>query len=283
CDIRATLSGESCLGPLVTSTVGPERPAVVEMAGVAFAVVLAMTLMRSILVVDAVTSPPGTSSRLTARATQAFSSRMPTGVGQGSGHASPRQRAQVGTSSTVRTLHKRLLAMHLTAVVCMMAGVAKYCLPVSTMSCRVTGAVLMGTVLLYDASLVLFLLAKTNVTNGNRALSKWETCITWWSRFYSWGYLSTCAVFLGIVVRVTPNDESTLCFSGSNAEGGRAGFEATVGYLSNSVVMIIQFVLLLAMFVKPMLLPRSTQSGGAVYRRVIIRNIVCTTSIVLTY
>lgn len=55
-----------------------------------------------------------------------------------------------------RTLHKWLLAMHFTAAVCMMAGVAKYCLPVSTMSCRVTGAVLIGTVLLYDVSFETF-------------------------------------------------------------------------------------------------------------------------------
>lgn len=45
-----------------------------------------------------------------------------------------------------------------------------------------------------------------------------------------------------------------------------------------------QFVLLLALFVKPMLLPQgSTQSGGAVYRRVVNRNILCTVCIVLTY
>lgn len=45
-----------------------------------------------------------------------------------------------------------------------------------------------------------------------------------------------------------------------------------------------QFVLLLAMFVKPMLLPQgSTQSGGAVYRRVVNRNILCTVCIVFTY
>lgn len=45
-----------------------------------------------------------------------------------------------------------------------------------------------------------------------------------------------------------------------------------------------QFVLLLAMFVKPMLMPqRFTQSGGAVYRRLVIRNIVCTVGIALAY
>ena len=40
-----------------------------------------------------------------------------------------------------------------------------------------------------QASLMLFLLAKTRVTNGTRTLAGWETCITWWSRFYACIYL----------------------------------------------------------------------------------------------
>lgn len=48
--------------------------------------------------------------------------------------------------------------------------------------------------------------------------------------------------------------------------------------------IIFQFVLLLAMFVKPMLLLQGqTQSGGTVYRRVVRRNIACTICIALTY
>lgn len=42
--------------------------------------------------------------------------------------------------------------------------------------------------------------------------------------------------------------------------------------------------MLLAMFVKPMLTTQArTQSGGAVYRRVVIRNVVCTAGIAFTY
>lgn len=45
-----------------------------------------------------------------------------------------------------------------------------------------------------------------------------------------------------------------------------------------------QYVLLLAMFIKPMLVPQgSTQSGGAIYRRVVNRNILCTVCIVFSY
>lgn len=46
----------------------------------------------------------------------------------------------------------------------------------------------------------------------------------------------------------------------------------------------MQFVLLLGMFVKPMMVRvEGTQSGGAVYRRVVLRNIVCTAGIVTSY
>lgn len=52
-------------------------------------------------------------------------------------------------------------------------------------------------------------------------------------------------------------------------------------YLSN---VIFQFVLLLVMFVKPMLLSQGkTQSGGTMYRRVVRRNVACTTCIVFSY
>lgn len=45
-----------------------------------------------------------------------------------------------------------------------------------------------------------------------------------------------------------------------------------------------QFVLLLAMFAKPMIARvQGTQSGGAVYRRLVLRTIVCTAGIVTSY
>lgn len=49
-------------------------------------------------------------------------------------------------------------------------------------------------------------------------------------------------------------------------------------------VHVLQFVLLLGIFVKPMLvrLP-GTQSGGAVYRRVVHRNVFSTAGIVISY
>lgn len=43
-------------------------------------------------------------------------------------------------------------------------------------------------------------------------------------------------------------------------------------------------MILLALFVKPLLLAshEGTQSGGAVYRRVVYRNVVCTATIVVS-
>ena len=48
---------------------------------------------------------------------------------------------------------------------------------------------------------------------------------------------------------------------------------------------LFQFILLLGLFVKPMLVHRgnNSQSGGAIYRRVVMRNVVCTASISAAY
>lgn len=51
-----------------------------------------------------------------------------------------------------RALHRRLLAMHIIAIVFMTAGTVKYHLPVSDMSCRVTDLVQINAGILYDVS-----------------------------------------------------------------------------------------------------------------------------------
>ncbi|CAM9104211.1 unnamed protein product [Ectocarpus sp. 6 AP-2014] len=54
------------------------------------------------------------------------------------------------------------------------------------------------------------------------------------------------------------------------------------GYVTNNALLTIQFVILLALFVKPLLVRQEdTQSGGAAYRRVVRRNVVCTATIVV--
>ncbi|CAN0038247.1 unnamed protein product [Scytosiphon promiscuus] len=174
--------------------------------------------------------------------------------------------------------------MHFAAMLAMGAGMAKYMLPTSDTSCLITHRVMISTILLYDASLVLFLLAKTSVTNGNRILAKWETVITWWSRFYAWVYLPMSAVFLAVRFPGAASEKGNYCYNRFVEEGKRTEFVNTLGFSSNNAMLIVQFVLLLAMFVKPLRTNQgSTQSGGAVYRRVVIKNVVCTSGIICTY
>ncbi len=47
----------------------------------------------------------------------------------------------------------------------------------------------------------------------------------------------------------------------------------------------MQFILLLGLFVKPLMLAgvQGTQSGGALYRKVVWRNVICTACIVTSY
>ncbi|CAM9246809.1 unnamed protein product [Ectocarpus sp. 12 AP-2014] len=247
------------------------------MATAAYAVVLALTTTRTALVLDAVcfrSSP-------VARVARAMTTR---GLSQVLPSTSPRQRPPSAGGSRVRTLHKRLLAMHFIAIANMSAGCAKYMLDVSELSCLATRRAMVATILLYDASLVLFLLGKTSVTNGNRALAIWEACITWWSRFYGWVVLTTGAVFLASQVSSVPSPEGTFCLALDLQEDEDVTFSDTLGFVINNGILIIQFVLLLTMFVKPLMIPQGhTQSGGAVYRRLVMRNVACTIGITFTY
>ncbi|CAM9280272.1 unnamed protein product, partial [Ectocarpus sp. 4 AP-2014] len=57
-----------------------------------------------------------------------------------------------------------------------------------------------------------------------------------------------------------------------------------MGFVTNNMMLVIQFTRLLAMFVKPIMTSQgSTQSGRAIYRRLVARNIVCTVAVVLGY
>lgn len=54
--------------------------------------------------------------------------------------------------ASLRTLHLRLLAMHLTAALTTSSGLAKYVLPVSDNTCRGTHRAMIASILLYDVS-----------------------------------------------------------------------------------------------------------------------------------
>ncbi|CAN0093293.1 unnamed protein product, partial [Ectocarpus sp. 6 AP-2014] len=53
-----------------------------------------------------------------------------------------------------------------------------------------------------------------------------------------------------------------------------------MGFMTNNMMLVIQLTLLLAMFVKLIMI---SQSGRAVYRRLVARSIVCTVAVVLGY
>eukprot|EP00752_Nemacystus_decipiens_P007837 g7002.t1 len=155
------------------------------------------------------------------------------------------------------------------------AYLLKYTLPISDALCKGAFGAALALLLCYDATLVFFLVAKTRLTNGTRKLACWETVAIWWSRIYCLAYLCPMAIFLGLTCPGVVNEEGTQCYhevTSTNIEG----------YVTNNCLLTVQFVILLALFVKPLLVPQEgTQSGGALYRRVVYRNVLCTFTIVV--
>eukprot|EP00903_Cladosiphon_okamuranus_P019198 g17656.t1 len=246
---------------------GRDGPAVV------LTVILGVTLWRTFLVVDALRGRSGLVSRASRRLVASSASE---------GQRSPlppkgRRRAGTGSGSFIRHW---LVSMHVAAALAQAAGVAKYLVPVSDTSCRITGRAMVAFVLLYDASLVAFLLTKVAVTNGSRALACWEKGIVWGSRAYAWILLPVAAVFVAFAYPGYADDEEEFCFS----DYGGDGDVYTWVYISNNFLLIIEFILLLGLFVKPMLASQqNTQSGGEFYLRIVKRNMVCTASISAAY
>ncbi|CAN0125229.1 unnamed protein product, partial [Scytosiphon promiscuus] len=124
------------------------------------------------------------------------------------------------------------------------------------------------------------------VTNGSRKLAIWETGVLWLSRVYAWAYSPIIAIASSVTYPGGTNEEETHCyngFSGSDSEE-RSSTDNVIGYSGSNAALMIQFVLLMVLFVKPLLVPvEGTQSGGASYRRVVMKNVVCTVSIVMAY
>lgn len=64
----------------------------------------------------------------------------------------------------------------------------------------------------------------------------------------------------------------------------QCGVASIPRFASGMIHICTQFGLLLGLFVKPMLVRvEGTQSGGAVYQRVVLRNVICTAGIVTSY
>ncbi|CAN0009365.1 unnamed protein product [Pylaiella littoralis] len=253
------------------------------------AISLALNLARTLLVVDAVLLAGRLTGAVALAARFVGSHTCTSPAPARSPGATRRQQARKGFgtagSPKVRSLHLKLLAVHATASLAAGAALLQYALPVSATSCKVPHQFMIGFLLLFDASLVTFLLAKVDVTNGRRTLACWEKGAIWISRVYAWIYLPLAAVFVGITYEGGTGEEGTICVRFSDDGHEREQANNAIGYASNNGLLIAQFAVLLVLFLRPLLVMRheNTQSGGAVYRRVVIRNVVCTCAISITY
>ncbi|CAM9392607.1 unnamed protein product, partial [Ectocarpus fasciculatus] len=269
-------------------------------AEVILSITLSLILARTLFAIDAIRDIRGYKSVVCRAAKAAHSMQQGSSSSQGGGVSSLTQndaaastpraaRTHSAGSPQVRFLHMTLLVTHVMSVISVVAAVLKYTLPVTVANCTATHKVLVAFILLYDASLLTFLLAKVHVTNGHRKLACWETAIVWISRVYAWGYLPLTSVFVPLQFRGGTNDEAsgtgTFCINGYNMDDDAEQVNNNLmGYGTNNGALIIQFVLLLILFVRPLLVRlEGAQSGGAIYRRVVIKNITCTIAVVTAY
>ncbi|CAN0033711.1 unnamed protein product [Ectocarpus sp. 6 AP-2014] len=260
------------------------------MARVVLIVSMTLSLTKTILVKDAV-GPRRILTKSLARlgshgqssaGAQRSSTRSAT-----SQHQQRQGSAAGANASKVRSLHRWLLSMHVTATLSLAAGVAMYTLPVSDSLCGVTHRIVGIMALLSDACLVLFLLAEVHLTNGHTRLTCWEKCAIWVSRLYACLILPTLAIFWAATTPVTANPEGTFCYDPHQEEpsdDGHSRRSISVGIAIKNLLLIVQFVLLLGLFIKPMLaLQGSTPQGGRSYRRVIGRSIICTIGVAVAH
>ncbi|CAM9286779.1 unnamed protein product [Hapterophycus canaliculatus] len=260
------------------------------MAQVILAITLALTVARTLFVVDAIQTIAGHHSlvRRTAQVANATIISIRSAQVSSSSIASPRPSwgKQLGAgASKVRSLHLSLVTVHVAAILGQFAAVLKYTLPVTVSNCRVTTQLRVAFTFLTDMALVVFLLAKVKVTNGSRTLATWESGIVWLSRVFAWVYSPFVTVAVSVEYPGGTNEEGTHCYDGFDDD--ERDIDQTgnaLGYSGSNAGLMVQFVLLMLLFVRPLLVPvEGTQSGGASYRRVVIRNVVCTTTIVMAY
>ncbi|CAM9118249.1 unnamed protein product [Ectocarpus sp. 6 AP-2014] len=273
-------------------------------AEVILSIALSLILARTLFAIDAIRDIRGYKSVVCRAAKAAHSLQQPSSSSQGGRRPSlpsndavstPRARTHSAGSPQVRFLHITLLVTHVVSVMAVVAGLLKYTLPVTVANCTVTHKVLVSMLLLYDSSLLTFLLAKVHVTNGHRKLAWWETVIVWISRGYAWIYLPMAAVVVPYKFRGGTNDEAsgnsrsilcrTFCINGYNMDDDADEVHDNMrGYGSNMGSLMVQFVLLLILFVRPLLVRlEGSQSGEAIYRRVVFKNITCTIAVVTAY
>ncbi|CAM9523438.1 unnamed protein product [Ectocarpus sp. 12 AP-2014] len=151
---------------------------------------------------------------------------------------------------------------------------------------------MMATLVLFDAATVVFLLAKTRVTNdvmpGSSKPALWERSVKMFSLVWAWIVLPVtavaCAAALPGGIHGEDVEDSDGCHGGiEQFEEGRLATFFFVAFLTGKVALSIEFLLLLALFVKP-LYARGADGLSSItssrHRGTIIRNIVCTVGVV---
>eukprot|EP00904_Undaria_pinnatifida_P005533 jgi/Undpi1/2109/HiC_scaffold_12.g05495.m1 len=183
-----------------------------------------------------------------------------------------------------RDVRFRVLAIHFFAVAAQLAALAKYTIPATDMSCLATHRMMLFFTLLYDAYLVMFLLGKIEVTRKDQKLPCWQRAVIWWSLFSARVYLPLMAVILAATFPGGVDDERKTCFNGiedtDEYSAGRRNTN-TFGYLINNCMLMIEFVLLLALFLEPVLHNPAGQTEKN--RNTLVRNVVCTAIMIVAY
>ncbi|CBN78996.1 hypothetical protein Esi_0158_0063 [Ectocarpus siliculosus] len=271
------------------------------MAEVILPVNLAVMIAKTFFVVDAIRGIRGHKSVVCRAARAANSSgllgsqRSSSSQGRRSAPNRPPVLAQRGRSASasagspkVRFLHIALLLEHIVALIAIASTVLKYALPVTASNCNATHKVSTAFAILFDASLLTFLLFKVDVTNGIRKLSCWEKGVIWICRAFAWIYLPLASIFVSATYPGGTNEEGTFCENGFKRDEDvnyeREASDNAYGYAVTNAMLLVQYVLLLILFVRPLMVRlEGAQSGGAVYRSVVIRNISCTVAVVVSY
>ncbi|CAN0069160.1 unnamed protein product [Scytosiphon promiscuus] len=187
-----------------------------------------------------------------------------------------------------KLVHVWLLGMHFLALLAQGAAVYEYLVPVTDSMCLRTRRVMLPTFILFDSALVLFLLAKTDVTSVNRAGASRPAL---WERVTKrCSYLWAC-VLMPVEAAVLT---SWSCGGASvDGEGCTAGIEHVhsgvrqpfvVMYLLGKFMLGVQLLVLLVLFLKPIVAARG-QIGhlSALQRRTVVRNIVCTIGVIILH
>ncbi|CAB1101272.1 unnamed protein product [Ectocarpus sp. CCAP 1310/34] len=193
-----------------------------------------------------------------------------------------------GVQNASRSLHVALVVEHIVALIAIASTVLKYALPVTASNCNATHKISTAFAILFDASLLTFLLFKVDVTNGMRKLSCWEKGVIWICRAFAWIYLPLASIFVSATYPGANIYQGTFCENSFNRDEDvnyeREASDNAFGYAVTNAMLLVQYVLLLILFVRPLMVRlEGVQSGGAVYRSVVVRNVSCTAAVVVSY